>query len=148
MSEKDINRWQDTITPRDKAPQPWTIGSGGSWDMTQVQPIPDAMLAELAERYHYAGTPWNCRSMPLSAGDREYMYLLYSSMQGVVARMRAAEQDAERIAYLYSGTPTGSDALINAELRLLNGRPLTLAEARAAIDNAMQTPPVPTGLVP
>jgi hypothetical protein len=92
VSEKDINRWQDTITPRDKAPQPWTIKSGGSWDMLEVQPIPDSMLAELAERYYYAGTPWNCRSMPLSASDREYMYLLYYSMQGLVARMRQAEK--------------------------------------------------------
>jgi hypothetical protein len=92
VSEKDINRWRDTITPRDKAPQPWTIKSGGSWDMLEVQPIPDSMLAELAERYYYAGTPWNCRSMPLSASDREYMYLLYYSMQGLVARMRQAEK--------------------------------------------------------
>ncbi len=94
MSEKDVNRWHNTITPRDKAPQPWTLGSGGSWDMLEVQPIPDAMLSELAQRYHYAGTPWNCRSMPLSASDREYMYLLYSSMQGLVARMRQEERRA------------------------------------------------------
>jgi len=92
MSEKDINRWDDTITPNSRAPQPWTVKSGGSWDMLDVAPIPDAMLAELAQRYHYAGTPWNCRSMPLSAGDREYMYLLYFSMQGLVARMRALEK--------------------------------------------------------
>lgn len=94
MSEKDINRWREATTPYSKAPHPWTLGSGGSWDMLEVQPIPDAMLAELAQRYHYAGTPWNCRSMPLSDGDREYMYLLYSSMQGLVARMRLAEKKA------------------------------------------------------
>lgn len=98
MSEKDIERWNAAVTPRDKAPQPWTLGSGGSWDMLQVQPIPDEMLAELAQRYHYSGTPWNCRSMPLSSGDREYMYLLYSSMQGLVARMRLAEQQASEAA--------------------------------------------------
>lgn len=92
MSERDIKRWQDTIAPRDKAPQPWTIGSGGSWDMMEVQPIPDAMLAELAQRYQYAGTPWNCRSMPLSEADREYMYMLYYGMQGLVARLRLAEK--------------------------------------------------------
>ena len=92
MSERDIKRWQDTITPRDKAPQPWTIGSGGSWDMMEVQPVPDAMLAELAQRYQYAGTPWNCRSMPLSEADREYMYMLYYGMQGLVARLRLAEK--------------------------------------------------------
>jgi hypothetical protein len=91
MSEKDINRWQATIAPRDKAPQPWTVKSGGSWDMLDVQPIPDAMLSELAQRYQYAGTPWNCRSLPLSPNDREYMYLLYFSMQGLVARMRKSD---------------------------------------------------------
>lgn len=90
MSEKDINRWQDTVTPRDLS-KPWTIASGGSWDMQKVEPIPDSMLAELAQRYHYSGTPWNCRSMPLSDGDREYMYLLYYSMQGLVSRMVRAE---------------------------------------------------------
>lgn len=94
MSEQDITRWRNTITPRDKAPQPWTIGSGGSWDMLDVQPIPDAMMAELAQRYHHAGTPWNCRSMPLSDDDREYMYLLYIAMQGLIARMRMAEKKA------------------------------------------------------
>jgi len=94
MSEADINRWQDTITPREKAPQPWTIGSGGSWDMQEVQPIPDSMLAELAKLYHSHGCPWNCRSLPLSPSDREYMYLLYFSMQGLVARMRLAEKKA------------------------------------------------------
>ena len=55
MSEKDINRWHDTITPR--PPGEWKMGSGGSWDMMNVQPIPDSMLAELAQRYNYAGTP-------------------------------------------------------------------------------------------
>lgn len=92
MSEKDIVRWHKTITPQDKAPQPWTIGSGGSWDMLEVQPIPDEMLAELAKLYSHSGTPWNCRSLPLSPSDREYMFLLYFSMQGLVARMRQAEQ--------------------------------------------------------
>ncbi len=95
MSERDIKRWQDTIAPRDKAPHPWTIGSGGSWDMMEVQPIPDAMLAELAQRYQYAGTPWNCRSMPLSESDREYMYMLYYGMQGLVARLRLAEKERD-----------------------------------------------------
>jgi hypothetical protein len=92
MSEADINRWHDTIAPPERKPKPWTIGSGGSWDMLEIAPIPDAMLSELAQRYHYAGTPWNCRSMPLSPGDREYMFLLYSSMQGLVARMRMGER--------------------------------------------------------
>ena len=93
MSEKDINRWQDTITPRDLS-KPWNMGPGGSWDMMSVQPIPDAMLAELAQLYNSHGCPWNCRSLPLSPSDREYMYLLYYSMQGLVARMRLAEKEA------------------------------------------------------
>ena len=33
MSEKDIKRWHDATTPFSKAPHPWTLGSGGSWDM-------------------------------------------------------------------------------------------------------------------
>jgi hypothetical protein len=94
MSEKDIKRWQDTIAPHDKAPHPWTVKSGGSWDMLDVQPIPDAMLAELAQVYQRIGTPWNCRSLPLSPADREYMYLLYFSMQGLVARMRRSDEVA------------------------------------------------------
>jgi hypothetical protein len=93
MSEKDINRWQDTITPRDLS-KPWVMGPGGSFDMQDVQPIPDAMLAELAQLYNSHGCPWNCRSLPLSPSDREYMYLLYYSMQGLVARMRLAEKRA------------------------------------------------------
>lgn len=104
MSEEDINRWHDTITPRDKAPQPWSLGSGGSWDMLEVQPIPDDMLADLMQRYSYGGTPWNCRSMPLSQSDREYMFLLYYSMQGLVARMRIAEK---RVAELESAQSAG-----------------------------------------
>jgi hypothetical protein len=91
-ADNQINRWHEMITPRNKAPQPWTMKSGGSWDMLDVQPIPDEMLAELAQRYYSAGAPWNCRSMPLSDADREYMFLLYYSMQGLVARMRKAEQ--------------------------------------------------------
>lgn len=75
----------------------WTLGSGGSWDMLKMQPISDEALADLAQRYHYAGTPWNCRSMPLSDRDREYMYLLYSSMSGLVARMRRAELQAAEL---------------------------------------------------
>ena len=67
---------------------PWTLGNGGSWDMMEVLPISNEMLAE---RYRHLGTPWNCRSMPLSPADRDYMFLLYFSMQGLVARVRKAE---------------------------------------------------------
>lgn len=97
MSEKDINRWHDTIAPREKAPQPWTIKSGGSWDMLDIQPIPDAMLAELMQVYHRIGTPWNCRSLPLSPTDREHMFLLHYSMQGLVSRMRRSDEIAAHL---------------------------------------------------
>lgn len=68
--------------------------------MLDVQPIPDEMLAELAQMYHYSGSPWNCKSMPLSDRDREYMYLLYYSMQGFVARLRQAERQSDDLAGL------------------------------------------------
>lgn len=90
MSEKDIERW-NRISKSVPVGE-WTLGSGDSWDMLDVQPISDAMLSELAQRYHYAGAPWNCHSMPLSASDREYMYLLYYSMQMLVARVRKVEK--------------------------------------------------------
>ena len=48
--------------------------------------------------------------------------------------------DTVRLAYLYNGTQTSSDALVNAEMKLLNGETLTLEEARAAIDDAMSKP--------
>ena len=51
-------------------------------------------------------------------------------------------KDSKRLEFLYGGTKTGSNALVAAEMRLLNGETLTLCEARAAIDEAMQTPPV------
>ena len=144
MSEKDINRWQDTITPRDTS-KPWKLGSGGSWDMANIQPIPDAMLAELAQRYHYAGTPWNCRSMPLSASDREYMYLLYYSMQGLVARMVQAEKRAAPVDELAmmirrlcsrnpDGSPRISDATRQQALDLLRTHGLLGSPLREAGD--------------
>lgn len=71
------------------------MGPGGSFDMQEVQPIPDGMLAELQQAFFYSGTPWNCHSLPLTPSDREYMYLLYYSMQGLIARMRLAEKAAE-----------------------------------------------------
>jgi hypothetical protein len=92
-ADKNINRWHEAITPRNKAPLPWTIKSGGSWDMLEVQPISDEMLSELARRYYSAGAPWNCRSMPLSDSDREYMFMLYYAFQGMVARLRVAEAE-------------------------------------------------------
>ena len=114
MTEKDINRWQETIVPRDLT-KPWVMGPGGSFDMQKVKPIPDSMLTELAQRYNSHGCPWNCRSMPLSPGDREYMYLLYYSMQGLVARMRIAEKQAAvapdlamMVRRLCSRTPDGA----------------------------------------
>jgi hypothetical protein len=48
--------------------------------------------------------------------------------------------DTVRLAYLYNGTQTSSDALVDAEMKLINGETLTLEEARAAIDDAMSKP--------
>lgn len=97
MNDKNINRWAEAINPTRLRPAKWEMGSGGSWDMAKIQPIPDKMLAELTQHFAYNGTPWNCRSLPLSPGEREYMYLLYYSMQGLVARMRLAERAAAEL---------------------------------------------------
>jgi len=53
---------------------------------------------------------------------------------------QAPHPDTIRLAYLYGGEKTASDALMNAQLRLLNGGTLTLDEARAAIDDAIANP--------
>lgn len=95
MTAEAIDRWCEAILPRRDSP--WVTGSGGSWDLQPVEPISDRMLSELAQSYSYTGTPWNCRSLPLSDRDREYMYLLYYSMQGLVARMRSAEREVESL---------------------------------------------------
>lgn len=92
MSEEKIEKWQKAVMPERDTSKPWTIGNGGSLDRTEPTPIPDDMMAELAVLYHSMGCPWNCKSMPLSDQDREYMYLLYYSMQGMVARIRAADR--------------------------------------------------------
>lgn len=141
MAEKDINRWQDAIIKRDTT-KPWVMGPGGSFDMQEIQPIPDDMLAELAQRYNSHGCPWNCRSMPLSSSDREYMYLLYYSMQGLVARMRAAEKRAAPVGELAmmvrrlcSKTPDGqpriTDATRGQALELLRKHDLLGSPLRA-----------------
>lgn len=92
MSEENIEKWQKAVIPERNTLKPWTMGNGGSWDLTEPMPISDEMLAELAVLYRSMGCPWNCQTMPLSDKDREYMYLLYYSMQGMVARIRAADR--------------------------------------------------------
>jgi hypothetical protein len=63
-----------------------------------------------------------------------------------IAALRAAlaqqapHPDTIRLAYLYGGEKTASDALTNAQLRLFLGGALTLDEARAAIDDAIANP--------
>jgi hypothetical protein len=47
------------------------------------------------------------------------------------------EQDSARLAYLYSGKDTTSDALIKLELRMINDDIPTMGEVREAIDAAM-----------
>lgn len=90
-TEKDINRWHDLIEQRPEGP--WIMGNGGSFDRTEIRPISDEMMLELAEWLKMGYTPWNGRSMPLSAGDRQFMFMLYYSVQGLVARVRAAEKE-------------------------------------------------------
>jgi hypothetical protein len=46
------------------------------------------------------------------------------------------KRDAERLAYLYSGTKTESNALVNLEMKMLDGYIPTIDEVRAAIDAA------------
>lgn len=89
MSEKDINRWQALTYIRPDGP--WDMGCGGSFDRQEVRPISDELMAELAHWLKMGYTPWNGRSMPLSPGDRQFMFLLYFSVQGLVSRVRAAE---------------------------------------------------------
>lgn len=90
INERDINRWQALIQERPEGP--WEMGCGGSFDRTIIKPISDDMLAELADWLRTGYTPWNGRSMPLSAGDRQYMFMLYFSVQGLIARVRASEK--------------------------------------------------------
>lgn len=95
MSEKDINRWQALIAKRPEGPLEMSGPHGSSYDRTVNAPISDDMLAELAEWLKMGYTPWNGRSMPLSPGDRQFMYLLYYSVQGLIARVRPAEKAAQ-----------------------------------------------------
>jgi len=97
MSEKDIKRWRETVQPDSIMPEKWVLGPVNSFNTLEIQPISDEMLAELTQAFAYSGTPWNCHSLPLSPSDREYMYLLYYSMQGLIARMRLAEKACEEM---------------------------------------------------
>jgi len=56
--------------------------------------------------------------------------------------IESLRQDRVRLEYLYSGRGTHSQALIDAELHLLNGGSLSLNEIREAIDDAMAKPRV------
>lgn len=68
------------------------------------------------------------------------------SVVALAAEVFVLRKDSARLAFLYDGTKTGSNALVNAELKLLNGQTLTLEEVRAAIDEAMATPLAPPEL--
>jgi len=48
--------------------------------------------------------------------------------------------DTDRLAYLYSGRKTTSRMLLDLELKLLADTPVTLSEAREAIDHAIANP--------
>ena len=52
----------------------------------------------------------------------------------------ASIHDTDRLAYLYGGRKTTSRMLIDLELKLLADTPVTLSEAREAIDHAIANP--------
>ncbi len=61
--------------------------------------------------------------------------------------LEAMQADVERLAWHFGGAKTDSDAMIQIELRLLNGDVPTLDEVRQALDAAMKagiTPPAQT----
>ena len=61
-------------------------------------------------------------------------------VEKVISAAKEAVTDTKRLAWRYQSNKTGSSAMVDAEMRLLNGESLTLEEARAAIDEAMRTP--------
>ena len=65
---------------------------------------------------------------------------LRAKMEAMRKQNAKNEDDAARFAYLYSGTKTGSNALIGIEMRMLSGDVPTLDEVRAAVDECMKTP--------
>ncbi len=73
--------------------------------------------------------------------ELEQSKLALSGLQREFVRVRderdAMEKDAERLAYVYSGQKTGSNALVNIELRLINDDVPTIDEVRLAIDAAI-----------
>lgn len=124
MSEKDINRWHADLR---RNGEPASMGNGlVDFNRWEPAPISDEMLAELTQRFHYAGSPWNCRSVPLSDSDREYMFLLAYSMQGLVARMRRSDEIAD-------GLLEALRDMVSDHADLSEG---TLSFARAAIAKA------------
>lgn len=95
INDRDIERWSAMILQRPEGP--WELGNGGSFDRQGVRPISDEMLEELALWLRMGYTPWNSRSMPLMPADRQLMYLLYYSVQGLVSRVRTAERELETL---------------------------------------------------
>lgn len=88
-TEKDIERWHALIAESPEGP--WVMGNGGSFDRQVVKPISDELMSELGQWLRMGYTPWNGRSV--SPTDRQFMYLLYYSVQGLVSRVRSAERD-------------------------------------------------------
>lgn len=91
-TEKDIERWHALIAESPNGP--WVLGNGGSFDRQGVKPISDDLMSELGQWLRMGYTPWNGRSV--SPSDRQFMYLLYYSVQGLVSRVRHAERELHR----------------------------------------------------
>ena len=58
-----------------------------------------------------------------------------AAFKAEVERLKA---DSDRLAYVYSGAKTDSNALVEIELRLINGDVPTIEEVRIAIDTAIR----------
>lgn len=111
LPSPQINRWQDHILDMPKGP--WDIGNGGSFDRTRINPISDEMLEELALWLRLGYTPWNGTSVPLSDQDRQFMYLLYYSVQGLISRVRTAERECDKLRKGFWLTPQLLDQIQN-----------------------------------
>lgn len=70
--------------------------------------------------------------------ERAAASMLVDAVERLTRERDEARADAERLAFVYSGSRTESGALVAIELRLLSGEVPTIEEVRAAIDAAKE----------